>query len=222
CIRDSFSGYLNRLFEKEFKNQVYVVYAGGDDLFIIGPYKEIYELAKVIRDKLSEYSSGNRAITISAGYSIVKPEEPITRMGHIAEEELDKSKRGDKDQITIFGETVKWSELKELEEVKKTLEKYYKEELIAKSLLYDILSLLEQVKKEKERNQFKIEDIQTLMWRPLLIYKISRNVAKGKKKEEKERIQKEVKEKLFSAIEKYGGKIRIPLSFLLYEERKGD
>lgn len=51
-----FNGYLHEIIAKKYKN-VYCVFAGGDDLFLLGPWSEMPELAIEINTKFDEYTS---------------------------------------------------------------------------------------------------------------------------------------------------------------------
>lgn len=53
-----------------------IVYSGGDDLFIVGSWDEIIELAVDISDKLKEFSQGT--LTISAGIGIYDAKYPLS------------------------------------------------------------------------------------------------------------------------------------------------
>ncbi|MCM8760057.1 MAG: type III-A CRISPR-associated protein Cas10/Csm1, partial [Candidatus Omnitrophica bacterium] len=55
---------------REKFNNCHVVYAGGDDLFILGPWSDIPYYAIEILDKFKSYTCNNPAITISAGVFI--------------------------------------------------------------------------------------------------------------------------------------------------------
>lgn len=54
-----------------------IVYSGGDDLFIVGAWNDVIELAVDIRNKLKEYSEGT--LTISAGIGIYPAKYPLSR-----------------------------------------------------------------------------------------------------------------------------------------------
>ncbi len=71
----------------------YTVYSGGDDLFIIGPWDQIIELAWEIHKDFGKYTCQNPNISLSGGIIFVKPQFPIHRFAHLVTEELDKSKR---------------------------------------------------------------------------------------------------------------------------------
>ncbi|RUM34783.1 MAG: type III-A CRISPR-associated protein Cas10/Csm1 [Archaeoglobus sp.] len=65
------------------KKEVVVVYSGGDDLFIVGAWDHVFELAFEIEDAFRKYVGENPNITISAGYGIFDPKFPLYRMAEI-------------------------------------------------------------------------------------------------------------------------------------------
>ena len=75
---------------------IYVNYAGGDDLLIIGPWDLIIQLAKDIRETFKDFTCQNPDINISAGVSIINKKFPIGRAALLADEALQKSKNNEK------------------------------------------------------------------------------------------------------------------------------
>lgn len=86
----------------------YVVFSGGDDLVIIGPWDWIIELAFQIRQMFKNFTCHNPNLTISAGIFICKPKYPISLAVKKAEEALKRSKEKGKNRITVFDDTVVW------------------------------------------------------------------------------------------------------------------
>jgi len=102
---------------------IYINYAGGDDLLIIGPWDFIIQLAKDIRETFKDFTCQNPDINISAGVSIINKKFPIGRAVLLADEALEKSKNNEKsikshekkkDSISVFGETVYWETKEDL------------------------------------------------------------------------------------------------------------
>jgi CRISPR-associated protein Csm1 len=67
-----FGGWLNEAVKDECGNSAYVIYAGGDDLFIVGAWDGIVALAERIRNDFHQYTGGNPHLTISAGISLME------------------------------------------------------------------------------------------------------------------------------------------------------
>ena len=56
-INSFFTAYLTDFVEDSFKS-CKIIYAGGDDLFAVGPWNKLPELAFEIREKFKEYCCG--------------------------------------------------------------------------------------------------------------------------------------------------------------------
>lgn len=168
-----FSLYIPQLMKKDYPNS-YTVFAGGDDLFLIGAWDEILSLARTIQKKFEKFIKGQ--LTISFGIAIIKPSYPISRIAEYTEELLEAAKSIDKNKnaITLFGETVKWksylSTYKELSEAFEVL----KQDDTKTAFLYRILELLEMAKKVKYENSVK-----DTIWKSKLNYSFYRNMDKS-------------------------------------------
>jgi len=112
-----FSEYLVELVRTDFPD-IYVVFAGGDDLFMIGPWWQTIRFAISLRKKFSLFCSGNPDITLSGGILIAKPRLPTRKAVDLVEDSLKEAKKMRdstriKDSVNILGETLSWQELEE-------------------------------------------------------------------------------------------------------------
>lgn len=57
--------------------RLYSIYSGGDDLFFVGAWDAVVELAAAIRRDLSAYVAGHPGIHASAGIALVTPKYPL-------------------------------------------------------------------------------------------------------------------------------------------------
>ena len=86
--------------EKKGKRRAAVVYSGGDDLFIVGAWDDIIELAVDIRRSFMLYSQNT--LTISAGIGIYHPTYPISVMADETAEKEEQSKNyPNKNAVTL-------------------------------------------------------------------------------------------------------------------------
>ncbi len=113
-----FSEYLVELVRSDYPD-IYVVFAGGDDLFMIGPWWQTIRFAISLRKKLSLFCSGNPDVTLSGGILIARPRLPMRKAVDLVEDSLEDAKRFKdqsrvKDSVNILGETLSWQELEEL------------------------------------------------------------------------------------------------------------
>jgi hypothetical protein len=114
--------YLPRLLatRTEFQD-TYTVFAGGDDLFLLGPWNRIIPLAREIRERFADFVAGNPQIHLSAGISLKKAHTPMEQLASSAEGALKQSKNAGRNRLTLFGETVPWEKVGELRDIKDTL-----------------------------------------------------------------------------------------------------
>ena len=95
------------------ENPFYVLYSGGDDLMIIGPWDGVIHLAERIETDFTLYCGENPDITISGGIVVVKPNTPVQISSNLASSALERSKSRGRNRITAFGETVGWEDYRE-------------------------------------------------------------------------------------------------------------
>lgn len=86
----------------------YSVFAGGDDLAIVGPWDRTIELAREIRKSFKNFTCHNPNVSLSAGIYMCKPKYPISMAINKAEEALKKAKDCGRNRITVMGETIVW------------------------------------------------------------------------------------------------------------------
>lgn len=121
-----------------------IVYSGGDDLFIVGAWNEVIELAIDIRRCLQKYSENT--LKISAGIGIYEYDYPISVIAEEVAGMEDMAKKHDgKNAITFNGDVYGWEEF-ENEVIGSKLEvirKFFGTcDDKGKSLLYRMLDLI--------------------------------------------------------------------------------
>lgn len=86
---------------KDKQRKVHVVYSGGDDMFIVGAWDELLELAVDIRRAFAKFTNGK--LTFSAGLAMFTPSYPISKMAEITGMLESAAKDNDKNSIALFG-----------------------------------------------------------------------------------------------------------------------
>ena len=219
-----FSLYLPYILKKEKRfNDIYTVFAGGDDLFLIGPWNRMIELALLLRKDFSRYVCNNEHIHFSAGITINKSHTPVDVLSNGVEEELARSKDKGRNRITVFNETVSWDDLSELIKIENKLEDWLNKDWINNSMLYRLNRFLEMAGQEKrlvKNHEIHVDDMHCVKWRALLFYSIERNIAKSLKKEQREGIVREITSAMSSWLMEYGSALKIPLWSILYNRRR--
>ncbi len=121
-----------------FRNRVYVVFSGGDDCFLIGPWNTIFGLAEQIRSEYYSYSINKiqsfnntyhtdiQSSTLSASIVVTSPNFPMIQIAHLAETELHKAKYNDdsKNKISVFGYVLTWEEFDKAKEIALKLKEF--------------------------------------------------------------------------------------------------
>jgi CRISPR-associated protein Csm1 len=89
------------------ERDVVIVYSGGDDLFIVGAWDQVLELAVDIRRCFERYTCAK--LTLSMGVQVFDPHVPIAHMAHLtgeaeqkAKSYMDEAKGVKKDALCLF------------------------------------------------------------------------------------------------------------------------
>ena len=87
-----FQHYLEWLLRKQFRDDIYLVYSGGDDILMFGVWNRVFDLARTIREEFRRLTGGNPHWKLSAGVALVQPGVPVLLAAEYAEELLEASK----------------------------------------------------------------------------------------------------------------------------------
>lgn len=89
-----FKGYLNTIWKEnpEFKANTFILYAGGDDLFILGKWDVTLAFAQKIQKEFMRWTCDNPEMGISAGMAIVGGRFPIAKAALQSEGEEKRAK----------------------------------------------------------------------------------------------------------------------------------
>lgn len=141
-----FSGYINNIvLREENAEKSFIVYSGGDDLFIVGEWNTVIRIAKTIREDFREYTCANPAFSISGGVAILTTKFPI--IAGAEESALEESNaKGhachgkSKDSISFMDTPLNWGdEFPAVEKLKDRLVELLQTEELPKSFLSKIL-----------------------------------------------------------------------------------
>lgn len=115
-----FDGWVKHLCETApYQGLIYAVYAGGDDLFLIGPWDRMTELAMSIRGDFNRYIAEHPALHVSGGLAFIGGKYPVYQAAEDAEkaEKEAKSLEG-KDAFSFLGQAWHWHTFDELSKKK--------------------------------------------------------------------------------------------------------
>ncbi|WP_462274475.1 type III-A CRISPR-associated protein Cas10/Csm1 [Filifactor alocis] len=209
-----FKYYINHLLEHgtfsldgtEVHRKATIIYSGGDDLFIIGEWKDIIEFAVDLYQDIKKYTQGT--LTISAGIGIYSEKYPIS---YIADEvgrleENSKNMEG-KDAVTLFDKRYRFHWNIFIEEVLldkfSTIEKFFENSgERGKNFLYHLLELL------KNRTE-KINIAR-------IIYFLSRMEPDVKATEEEKKQYKIFSKKIYEWVQSEESSRQLELAIYLY------
>jgi len=128
-----FGEFMNRLLDApfddgKFSDNLYVVFSGGDDTFIVGAWDAVFEFAHLLRQNFEAFATEMKPVvstefTFSAALLMVGPKFPVIRFAKAAEEALTEAKnwkdlndRKPKNGISVFGQILRWGEFSRSEQ----------------------------------------------------------------------------------------------------------
>lgn len=82
--------------------EVLVVYAGGDDLFLVGAWDHVAELAFDIAAAFSQYAAGNPDVHLSGGMALGYEDTPISALARRAGDAEDEAKEAGRNAMAFF------------------------------------------------------------------------------------------------------------------------
>lgn len=108
-----FSGYLNTIWRETCPEKSFILYSGGDDVFIVGSWDVTIKLAKRISNDFRNFTCGNPAFSLSGGIAIIPPKFPIMKGAEESEKEEKNAKNHicnqfEKNSISFMDMPLNW------------------------------------------------------------------------------------------------------------------
>ncbi len=204
-------------------NNIYTVFAGGDDLFLIGPWNRILDFVYRLKDDFARYVCHNEEIHFSAGIAIRKPHTPLHDMSIEAENAMHLSKDGGRNRVTVFGQTVTHETYRQLLEVKNRLMHWLEQGWINNAMLYRLNALIEMAGLEQmllnNKKAFPLESMACTKWRSYLAYSAERNLAKNLPGDDRAAAIQELSQAMADWLTRFASSLKIPLWDVLYNRR---
>lgn len=132
-----FEVYLNHLLDATFehgerhipyRDQLYVVFSGGDDCFLLGAWDAVFEFVGLLQARFDAFINTNpqlKRVTLSAGLLVVDRSFPVVRFAELVEDALHKAKYSPKgkpkDKLCVFDLALTWEEWGQVQQFKKHL-----------------------------------------------------------------------------------------------------
>ncbi|RAR27458.1 type III-A CRISPR-associated protein Cas10/Csm1, partial [Pseudomonas sp. MDMC224] len=144
---------------------IYSVYAGGDDLFLLGPWDVLLEFALDL-EALYRGFTQHPQLSLSGGFVLVNPSLPIPLLAEAVQEAEQQAKKDGRGRLHLFGQSVPWAELRDLVPWVQDLQKHLNsgdKAGLTSALAYRLLRLWRQHQSQKD-------PAQQMRYKPLLAY----------------------------------------------------
>jgi CRISPR-associated protein Csm1 len=168
-----FTGFLPSLMEHSFPD-LYTVYAGGDDLLVIGPWLQAMRFVLELRQRFDEFSGHNPNLTLSAGIALFDPKTPVSRAADEAEARLEKAKADGRDRIhamlPVEDKAIEWRAYAAAIADAEILSDAIRAGAASTALLYRLLAL------DDRRRHADAGDVSCADWRAKLGYTLWRTL----------------------------------------------
>jgi CRISPR-associated protein Csm1 len=179
-----FAGHLGELLTRF--ERVQTIYAGGDDLFLIGSWDELPEVADTIRRRFRDYCAGNPNFTLSGGIAMVRGKYPVSRAAELAGEaeaaakSLKRDKGRKKDALSFLDTVVGWEEFPKAGELRQRIQHIIDlaHNRAILSRLRAVILTVDEYQRRLRQSRFSTEELHELVhwqkWRWQLVYNLTR------------------------------------------------
>lgn len=163
---------LQRIQQKDdYRTHLNIIYAGGDDIFVVGRWDKVIDFAAEVHDDFGKYVNEDSRfskyiekgrVSLSGGVAIVHPKFPIAKAAEMAGEAEDAAKKYSdkngnllKNAFCMFGQVVSWQdEFAYVEQYKKEFVDLIENMDMPRGILHKIMSYAAIVARN-ERNKKK-------------------------------------------------------------------
>jgi CRISPR-associated protein Csm1 len=129
-----------------------IVYSGGDDFVIVGPWANIIRIAQRLRHDFTNWTNGR--LHFSAGIYITNPKEPIFESISQAQRYLEKAKEEKgKNAIQIGATRIPWLKFDAVFELANDLADAEKSGVITTAFIYGLYNICEDYERYKEKGE---------------------------------------------------------------------
>ena len=132
-----FTDRLPYLLRKEFST-TYTVYAGGDDLLLVLPWRFALPLSLRLRQDFSAFAGGNQDLTLSAGLAFIQPHHPLALAVREAEEALTLAKDAGRNRLGLFDRALDWGKAHATQDLSEDLCETMLRGILPPSFLYRV------------------------------------------------------------------------------------
>lgn len=134
---------IQRMLEQSWQS-IYTIYAGGDDLLLVGPWNITLDFAGVLAKEFESGPGGEYGLTLSAGVALTPYQAPIRHAVELGEELLESAKgEVGKNRCAALGAIWTWDNHDVVVGAGKELAHWVDRRLVSRSLLHRLLRLVE-------------------------------------------------------------------------------
>jgi len=138
-----FEAYLPSLVGREYRDKAYVLYAGGDDMTIVGAWSWLPEIASRVRAGWRDLITPSQEPTMSAAIAVApEVKAPLLHVVEEADGLLDEAKAAGRDRVAFMGGIFRWdNEWQELWEMHDLLYPHFAAGAYPRALLHTLSTL---------------------------------------------------------------------------------
>ncbi|MCF8222295.1 MAG: hypothetical protein K9J25_04050 [Bacteroidales bacterium] len=155
-----------------YRDNLYIVFSGGDDAFIVGAWDAITDFSLLIAEEFKKYTgfdnmaNEDHKLTFSASLMVVDHHFPVKMFSHEAEEMLHKAKYyvpGEKGRINFMGNIFTWEQFINIKELTGT----FCELIVNRNESRSFLAKLQQLSLDYEEDSRKSAEMDSIpkVWR---------------------------------------------------------
>lgn len=102
-----------------FFENIYVIFSGGDDCFLLGAWDAVFAFAKLVHNEFNHFTCKNKDISLSASLVLVDAKFPVVQFAKLADKALKKAKdpKLGKHKIALMGEVFSWDDFEKIEKI---------------------------------------------------------------------------------------------------------
>jgi CRISPR-associated protein Csm1 len=167
-----FKGYLNIIWAQEkYHHHTQIIYSGGDDLFLVGKWDLLIEMAIEINKEFRSWTCHNPEITLSGGIAFVYPKFPILKASGMSEEEEKYAKSHEyfsigKNSISLFAFPFNWdSEFEYVLMLKNEIKGLLENNQISQgfpSAIYNLMEMAQMIPPAKKDERYRISNYKSV------------------------------------------------------------
>jgi CRISPR-associated protein Csm1 len=148
-LDDFFAAQVDEILARPPWDSLYMVFSGGDDLLLVGPWNVAFDFAGHVRQSFARTFAGD-GLTLSGGLTLIKPTFPIRSGADQADSLLDDAKSkatagatAPKDQMAAFGQVWKWRDHTTVVDTARQLADWVRQGAMPRGWLHTLLDLAE-------------------------------------------------------------------------------